>query len=290
MSDRNLSTPPPSFVLNETNDLLRECFEGNNYYEEILGNGRKCFVFFSGNGLYFPNDYPTAANALIKNNHYEWQNIAKSDLIRIQAGKLIFVRDIYKQWYVTGINSEINSIEKLIPFLREKTKGYEVITAGNSAGGYMASLFGALLSAKLVLNFSGQYVIDPNDLSDGYYYLKKYAHDKFYSRFFDIRPFLKANPAVPIMYFFPAKSNQDLEQHALIRDIKNIFAFSFDASVHGSSMHGRDMPCVIASEPDILQNLYMLFRNKIIDPTLFSLNLYWFYTVQFFRVKKMLGF
>ncbi len=276
------------FVLNETNDLLRECFEGDNYREEILGNGRKCFVVFSGNGLYYPNDYPTAIAALIKRDRYEWQNIAQSDLIRSQVGKIIFLRDIYKQWYVTSINSRINSIGKLFMFLREKTKGYDVVTIGNSAGGYMAALFGGLLSAKLALNFSGQYVINPNELNDEYYYLKKYAHDKFYAQFFDIRPFIKANPRVPIMYFFPAKCEQDIKQHALVKDLNNVYDFSFDTDVHGDSMYGRDMPCVIASEPDILQNLHALFKGKLIDPLGFSLNLYYLYTAEYFELKRRL--
>ena len=250
------------FPLNETNDLLRECFEGNNYYEENIGNGRKCFIFFSGNGLYFPNDYLTAETALVKNNHYEWQNIAKSPLIRSRAGKLIFLRDVFKQWYVTGINSRIDSITKLVHFLRERTAGYEVITVGNSAGGYMATLFGALLSAKSVLNFSGQYIVAPDKLGDGYYYLKKYADNEFYARYFDVRPFIKANPAVPVMYFYPAKSEDDQEQCASVKDIKNVFCFSFDVASHGSSMHGRDMPCVIAATPPFYK-IYTQFSRAI---------------------------
>ena len=108
------------FPLNHTNELLRKCFEGDNFYEENLGHGRKCFVFFSGNGIFFPNDYETAENTLVKNNRYEWQNIAQNDLIRLQAGKIIFLRDVYKQWYITGINSRIDSIAKLFYFLQKK--------------------------------------------------------------------------------------------------------------------------------------------------------------------------
>ena len=274
------------FVLNETNNLLRACYDGDNYREENLGNGRKCFVFFSGNGLYYPNDYPTAANALINNDHYEWQNITKSELIRFQAGKIIFLRDIYKQWYVTGINSKINSIGKLFMFLREKTKGYDVVTVGNSAGGYMAALFGALLSAKMALNFSGQYVINPNEFDKNNH--KKYAHDQFYAQFFDIRPFLKANPRVPIMYFFPAKCEQDINQHALVKDLNNVYDFAFDVDKHGNTMYATDMICSIASEPDILQNLYRIFRDKIISPSQFSINLYWLYTLKYFELKRLL--
>ena len=265
---------------------MRECFNGENYYEENIGNGRKCFIFFSGNGIYFPNDYETAENVLVKNNRYEWQNIAKSDLIRHQAGKIIFLRDVFKQWYVKGINSRIDSIVKLAYFLRDKTQGYDIITVGNSAGGYMAVLMGASLSAKLVLNFSGQYVINVDKLGEGYYYLKKYADEKLYSQFFDVRPFIKNNPAVPIMYFYPAKSQQDQDQHELIKDIKNIFSFAFDNDSHGASMHGRDMPCVIASEPDILYNLCTIFSGKIIDQNLFSLNLYWMHTLEYFKLKR----
>ena len=253
-----------------------------------MGHGRKCFIFFSGNGIFFPNDYETAETTLIKNNRYEWKNIAQSDLIRLQAGKIIFLRDVYKQWYITGINSKIDSIAKLFYFLQEKTKGYEIITVGNSAGGYMATLLGSLLNAKLVLNFSGQYVINPDNLDDGYYYIKKFQNDKIYSQFFDIRPFIEKNPAVPIMYFYPGKSQQDLEQHEFIKSYKNIFSFAFDTDKHGSSMHGRDMPCVITSEPSILQNLCKIFFGNIINQDLFSLNLYWLHTLEYFKLKMFL--
>ena len=278
-----------AFPLNHSNGLLRKCFEGNNYYEEKLNHGRKCFIFFSGNGIFFPNDYETAETTLIKNNRYEWQNIAQNDLIRHQAGKIIFLRDVYKQWYITGINSEIDSIVKLFYFLREKTKGYEIITAGNSAGGYMAVLMGVLLSAKLVLNFSGQYVINPDKLDDGYYFIKKYQQDEIYSQFFDIRPFIEKNPAVPIMFFYPGKSDQDLQQNEFTKGIKNIFRFSFNTDKHGASMHGMDMPCVIGTEPNILQNLCGIFSGKIIDPNLFSLNLYWLRTLEYFRARAFIS-
>jgi hypothetical protein len=73
------------------------------------------------------------------------------------AGKLIFVRDIFKSWYVCGISDRYSSIDDMIDFLKEETKGYKVITVGNSAGGYMAVLAGVLLGAERVFNFSGQY-------------------------------------------------------------------------------------------------------------------------------------
>ena len=62
-----------------------------------------------------------------------------------------FVRDVYKQWYLKGVNAEIDSIEKLYEFLKAETEGYQIVTVGSSAGGYAAVLFGYLLNATKVL-------------------------------------------------------------------------------------------------------------------------------------------
>ena len=53
---------------------------------------------------------------------------------------MIFVRDMWKQWYINGINQKIDSVEKVIEFLRTETENMRVTTVGNSSGGYMATL------------------------------------------------------------------------------------------------------------------------------------------------------
>ena len=274
-----------TFKIDDSNEFLKECYNRNNYYEIILNESKLCFIFFSGNGLYFPNDYSTAAQVLLTEDRYEWENIAKSNLICNQAGKIIFVRDIYKTWYANGINAQVNSIDKLFYLLREKTLGYDIITVGNSAGGYMATLFGTLLSAKFIFNFSGQYVIYPEKLLD-YYYLQKYKYGFSRAKYFDSIKYIRENPNIPIFYFYPAHCEEDKEQAALIGDINNIFSFKFNLSEHGRSMHGRDMPMIMVSEFDILKNLYDMFKDKIIEPDLFSFVIYQIYTLRYFNLKN----
>ena len=41
---------------------------------------------------------------------------------------MIFVRDMWKQWYINGINQKIDSVEKVIEFLRTETENMRVTT------------------------------------------------------------------------------------------------------------------------------------------------------------------
>ena len=55
---------------------------------------------------------------IVEKNFFEWYNL------RIEkAYKHIFVRDVFKQWYLSGINQSIDSPERLIEFLKNETDG-----------------------------------------------------------------------------------------------------------------------------------------------------------------------
>lgn len=78
--------------------------------------------------------------------------------------KRLFVRDLRQCWYHRGIPGYGEDLESSAAALLEvaRSGGTErIITAGNSAGGYAALLFGALLGADTVLCFAPQTVIDP---------------------------------------------------------------------------------------------------------------------------------
>lgn len=57
------------FHINENNDLLNEYFEKENY-KEIIVNAEKnlCYIFFSGNGLYYPNTVEEFKKTIIESN------------------------------------------------------------------------------------------------------------------------------------------------------------------------------------------------------------------------------
>lgn len=254
-----------NWKLDDSNELLKYAYLNGNYREEIINyQNDLCYIFFSGNGLYYPDKTKVFEEVILKADCYEWTEIAKSDYIRGIAGKYIFVRDIFKSWYVMGINHTINTISKLVEALKQETikKGYRVRTVGNSAGGYMAALVGALINAEMVFDFSGQFSLYVDGSVDLYYFLSKYRGEER-SRYYDIVPYIEGN--VPIMYYFPRHCEDDLIQSELIRDVENVYSFAFDEKVHGKTMKGRDIPIVLSLSKEQLEKLYHRNKDKIIN-------------------------
>src|SRR5690554_3011391 len=69
----------------------------------------------------------------------------------------VFVRDFNQMWYLNGVDSHVDTFEKLFLKLKRVIKGYEKVSfVGNSMGGYAAVLFGVLLNVNECVVFSPQ--------------------------------------------------------------------------------------------------------------------------------------
>jgi len=217
-------------------EMLDVYLHHNNY--EILELNKKdnrCIIYFSSNGLYFPNEQSVFHRDIVLGNRFEWKkNILYS------ANKAIFLRDVQKQWYLEGINFEINSIDKLVSFLRDQTIGLDVICVGNSAGGYAATLIGHLLGASHVFNFCGQFSILESFQTEldriRNPICVKFENDIEYNKYYSIVQWLN-NSKTQIFYFYPYHSTQDIFQSELAKDLKNVFQFRFDSGEHGSTCY-----------------------------------------------------
>ena len=76
-------------------------------------------IYFSSNGIYLPD---TFEKRIVQKNRFDWQR----NLLP-EAGTHIFVRDILKQWYVRGINAEVNSPSLLIHFCKISCRNITVL-------------------------------------------------------------------------------------------------------------------------------------------------------------------
>jgi hypothetical protein len=77
--------------------------------------------------------------------------------------KRIFVRDLSACWYHRGVAGQGPDVISLAGALKNEVGKHGVrhlVTTGNSAGGYAALLFGALIGAHEVLAFTPQTVLD----------------------------------------------------------------------------------------------------------------------------------
>lgn len=169
-----------------------------------------CAIYFSSNDIYFPNTEEIFRKRIVEKNFFEWYHT------RVKARKHIFVRDVFKQWYIEGINTIINSPEKMEEWLKTETLGYQVITVGSSAGGYAAVLYGSLLKAVRVIAFNAQFSLmsashKASNTHDPLLF-KSLHTDR--ASYFQLKDFLQ--PSVKYYYFLSVGCAEDNEQSRLL--------------------------------------------------------------------------
>lgn len=202
-----------------------------NYDYDESSEENVCAIYFSSNDIYFPNTEEIFRKRIVEKNFFEWYHT------RVKARKHIFVRDVFKQWYIEGINTIINSPEKMEEWLKTETLGYQVITVGSSAGGYAAVLYGSLLKAVRVIAFNAQFSLMPaahkaSNTHDPL--LFKYLHTDRAS-YFQLKDFLQ--PSVKYYYFLSVGCAEDNEQSRLLLTptlpSKSLCCIKFATSHHG---------------------------------------------------------
>lgn len=232
-------------------------------YDEFQNN-EYCAIYFSSNDIYYPNNEIVFRRSILEKNKFEWFTTRVP-----YAHKHIFIRDIHKQWYLTGVNSKIDSPDKLAVFLKTETEGYKVITIGSSAGGFAAVLFGSLLKAQLILSFNGQFQIHSllktsNESVDPILFRLNKANKSLI--YFDTKFFSTDHSA--IFYFYSNLSKIDRLQKEYIKDIK-VNIISFSTSHHGIPFLKCNLPVILKmTKGDLLK-----LSGAVFSPFLFSIKM-----------------
>lgn len=230
---------------------------------------KKCLVCFSSNGLYYPNTNNNL-DSIIEGDKYEWENVIRGGFERV-----IFVRDIYKQWYVQGISEKYDSVEKVKELLGKLTKGYENTFIGSSAGGYAAVLFGGLLDCSKIISFSGQFDIA---LAAKCHMSNELVHKVKDKKYFNIKD-TQAN----VFYFYPSLSSIDKIQYDLIKNNPSVKVITVVSDVHGVPLFSFS-----------LNKLVHLSNHKLIELTerkyskkYISFSNFYFYDLFLYIVYKL---
>lgn len=198
-------------------------------YNEQCESKNYCAVYFCSNDIWFPHTEEIFRKRIVEKNFFEWYHCRVD-----KAYKHIFVRDVFKQWYLTGINGQINSQEKLLDFLKRETEGFNVITIGSSAGGYASALFGPKLKAEKVICFNAQFSLD------------KLVEDSTETNSPLLYSMLKGEKSVgggnilktncsdtPVYYVYSDRSRWDVEQHEFTQGVNNVRCIEFRSAKHG---------------------------------------------------------
>ncbi|MBB3839610.1 hypothetical protein FHS57_003619 [Runella defluvii] len=255
------------FVFQTDSEIVQNEFKKENYLIEYNNEAlekKLCVIYFSSNNIYYPNTEENFKRKIVEQNFYEMYQTRINS-----AYKHIFVRDIYKQWYIEGINSRICTPELLFEFLQKETQGYAIITIGSSAGGYAAVLYGSLLSAERVFSFNGQFEIKSllktsNKQTDPLLFRNS---ESALACYFDLKNFIKE--AHVIYYFSSMGSEWDNLQYEHIKDTQSVKPILFKTAHHGVPFVKSALPIVINFESKDLDNLV----GKKLNPLWFSIRM-----------------
>jgi hypothetical protein len=258
----------PPFVFQSDAEIVKDVFANqSNYLIEYNQDAPKeyCIVYFSSNALYYPNNETAFRESVLKRDRFEWYRR------RIKYGhKHIFVRDIKKQWYIGGINAEIDSPAKMLKFLKKECSGYKPVFLGSSAGGFIAVIMGQLMNAARIYTFNGQFEVLSLLKEENAALINPILYRNRNNT--QLLPYYKAvdfiiNPD-SIFYFYSNKSKWDVEQSALINHLP-VHRLSFDTSNHGIPFLKSNLPAVINLSEKELREL----SGKKIHPLFFSLKM-----------------
>jgi len=254
-----------AFVFQTDSDIVLSTYQNNDNYLIEYDESQKnefCAIYFCSNDIYFPNNEEVFVRSIVEQNKYEWFGTRVP-----YAHKHIFIRDIQKQWYLTGVNSTIDTPEKLLELLKIETVDYKIITLGSSAGGFASVLFGSLLKAHLVLSFNGQFEVlsllrSSNESVNPI--LFRFMRANQFLNYFDTKSFIVNGEN--IFYFYSNASSIDSAQREHIRS-KSINVIEFSTSHHGIPFLKCNLPIVLMMTHEELVAL----TYSIITPIWFSI-------------------
>lgn len=234
--------------------LLSQEYKKDNYLiQDFDNNSKTCLIFFSSNGLYYPNTIEEFTNKIINNNRFEWINLTKNNYYHKHASRIIYLRDVFKSFYISGINNQYDCIDKLLSFLKEKTKGYEVITAGSSAGAFAAVLYGCLLNASKIFAFSSIFDISGDEYNT-FPIIKQFKNAPETSKYYNLVNLIK-NSNSNIFYYYPFYSEIDTNQAEYIKNLSNVTVIKLNAKIHGESLEPLNYQYIFFQTPKQIKKL-----------------------------------
>lgn len=239
-------------------EIITKCYSENSNYKIHKNNTKngKCYIYCTSNALYIKNDPADFEKKVIAEDRYEWQKIRAKDPPELE----IFIRDVWLSWYVNGINSEINSYERLIEFLKGVTRGYDVTCVGASSGGFIANIIAMELKNSRSYCFAAQFSLKNHfDHLWCNPYLNRYLIERGDYYFEYYRRLQSTNAR--IIYVCPRLSSQDEQQYKLVKDISTVSTISVFSKRHGIAIFPTALPKFLSFEVD--RCMALAGKNKI---------------------------
>jgi hypothetical protein len=255
-----------------------------NYRVAYSGaHSAKACIYFSSNGIYFPNTAAEFERRIGVEDRFEWtKNLLNA------VDKHIFVRDVRKQWYVGGISAELDDVPKVAALLRRETEGMRVTTLGISAGGYAAVLFGCLIGARTTIAINAQFELeymlrDPARYEGNRLVMR--GGDTGARQWYDLRPLILEHSGA-IYYITSTRSGEDVSQAARVADCAAVRTISVDSDVHGVPFYTQNLTTLLNMTDHQLEALP---RGRSMNPVEFSARIEGFRRTSLLTARNLSG-
>ncbi len=260
----------PYHFPSQNESVRAEYLKGPNYrIDGDPSKTRTAALYFSSNGLYYPDDI-SVFDEMIRKERYEWSD-ARNRIER--ASKMIYLRDLQKQFYLEGINESLPDLRFLGNFLRTETRGDQVVTIGSSAGGFAAIALGCDLNADMIYSFSG--IITLNRYLQGNPeenpLVQRHRDDPAVSDYYDLTGRIRASNS-DIFHFYSHYCEEDRIDYERVKEAPHFHPFSFDSNVHGITFHKFVLTHLLNMPKEDLIKLSEHYRGHLINPFDFALN------------------
>jgi hypothetical protein len=218
--------------------------QGHNVKVVDLKTRGNVYIFFSSHALYHPNTAAEAHKVLFTKDRYEWARTTPSN-----AARIIYVRDVWKQWYLLGTSQQVETPDSLTEKLRHLSSGFgDIVCVGVSAGAFAAVWHGTRLRARHIFSFAGQ-----ADLTLEVQTPEQCAKNPVVARMIATEPHLTrlaeslqvSNSTV--YHLHGSASAQDLPHAELLKPHKQVTIVSFRSTLHGVPFSGRGLTWLIQS-------------------------------------------
>lgn len=259
-------------IMNHITDIesgKKYLYENSHNIEEeiVTEKNPECYIFFSSNGLYEENSFEEFDKTMLKGNRYEWKSIAVSLKKRKGVGKIIYVRDVYKNHYIHGVNSSLSSIEKTVEYLQKHIEASDIVTTvGISSGGYMAVIAGCKLQAKRIFCISGQFDLNKHLTEENLNVFRNINPE--YCRIDDL---IASYNNIPVYYFCPINCKHDYANYTLVKNIENVKCFLFPDKIHAATVYPFNFPDLLYLSNERLDKLEKHYRGNTINKNAFLL-------------------
>ena len=238
----------------------------NSKIKILNPRSNKCLIAFTSN-----------ANGTEKK--FEFENIFNNKKISRNFYKIIFVRDVNRTFYTNGISEKINSVDKLLDFLKFETKGKEIDTIGVSSGGYMAFLLSSYLDNVIrcislggminITTWKGSF--QTLNIADSDFVKNSSKEQK---KYFDLsKQIMKSKSNIYAFYSGVAKSDVDLMIEVKNNGLDNINIIKFNTKKHGEYCYPFDYKYLLTKSDKKLKKIFTKYKNIVISPLKFSLAL-----------------